>query len=154
MSLLHDAWRYLSRVLGLETVDRFPPGHAYPLTRWNRAYFDIASDLKAGQIEDAICAAIANTPSVFAHIKHPTPRMQRALLSLIEARVRRSVNDAADLVALLILAYDSPHTPEILPGLRDAIRLSRHEAMPQRVVNTLAFLGQMQSPFDVIEAGN
>ena len=35
-----------SRALGLESVDRFPPGHQYPRTRWDRAYFDIASDLK------------------------------------------------------------------------------------------------------------
>lgn len=75
--------------LRFETADSFPPGHPYARTRWEAAYFDIASDVKPDEIERRICAAIANTPSVFAYITNPTPRMQRALLNVIHDRLRR-----------------------------------------------------------------
>ena len=148
-----DALAHVSRVCGFDTVDSFPPGHLYARTRWNRAYFDIASDLKPEQIERALCDSIANTPAIFAHISHPTPRMQRALLAVIHTRMRRSCGDPADLAALLIEAYRSPHTPEAIPGLRAAIEQDAHEATPERARRLLGFLGAMPSAFDVIEAG-
>jgi hypothetical protein len=73
----------LSRICGFETADSFPPGHPYARTRWEAAYFDIASDVKPDEMERRICTAITNTPSVFAYITNPTPRMQRALLGVI-----------------------------------------------------------------------
>lgn len=141
-----------SRALGLESVDRFPPGHQYPRTRWDRAYFDIASDLKAEQMETALCEAIANTPSVFAHIAHPTPRMQRILLGVIHARLRRASTPPSDLVALLVDAYASPHTPEAMPGLRAAIASTEGYDPSMRVAHLQAFLADMPAAFDVIDA--
>jgi hypothetical protein len=149
---LLNALSYLSRVCGFETVDAFPAGHPYAATRWNGAYFDVASDLKPDQIEHKLCTAIANTPLIFAHITHPTPRMQRALLEVIASRLRRSCGNPADLVALLIEAYRSPLTPQAMPGLRAAIEASDGESMPQRVHQLLDFLGSMPLAFDVIEA--
>jgi hypothetical protein len=149
---LADVLAYVSRVCGFDTIDTFPPGHAYARTRWNRAYFDIASDQKPEQIERALCAAIANTPTVFGYITSPTPRMQRALLEVISMRVRRSCGSPGELVALLIRAYDSAHTIEAVPGLRTAIAQCAHEEMGERVRSVLAFLGQMPAAFDVIEA--
>lgn len=140
-----------SRALGLETVDAFPPGHAYARTRWNKAYFDIASDLSADQMESAVCAAIANTPQVFAHIRNPTPRMQRALLAIIEARLRRA-DGPADLVQLLILAYRSPHTPEVVPGLRAAIAANAGYDLAIQSHAVLAYLADAPAAFGVIEA--
>lgn len=133
---LTKALAYLSRVCGFDTVDSFPPGHQYARTRWNPAYFDIASDLKPEQIERALCEAITNTPLIFAHITHPTPRMQRALLAIIDARLRRSCGNPADLVTLLMRAYRSAETPEAMPGLRSVIESSQFDG---RAV--LAFLG-------------
>ena len=153
MPALLDALAYVSRVCGFDTIDSFPPGHRYARTRWNRAYFDIASDLKPEQIERSLCDSIANTPSIFAHIGNPTPRMQRALLAVIHSRMRRSCGNPADLVTLLIEAYRSPYTPEALPGLRAAIEQDAREAMPERARRLLDFLGAMPSAFDVIEAG-
>lgn len=132
------AW--LNRVCGFNTVDSFPPGSVHARTRWNAAYFDIASDLKPDQIERSICERIANTPAIFAHIVNPTPRMQRALLDVIETRMRRSCGDPVDLAALLVNAYRSPHTQEALPGLRAAI--VNHDGDVRAV---LAFLGAVQS---------
>ena len=40
--------RRASRALGFETIDAFPPGHRYAATRWDQAYFDIASDTQPG----------------------------------------------------------------------------------------------------------
>lgn len=157
MNALIDWLKHLSRICGFETADSFPPGHAYARTRWVGAYFDIASDVKPDDIERRICDAIANTPLVFAHITHPTPRMQRALLGVIESRLRqgggqRGRNDAAPLAALLIKAYQSPHTLECMPGLRRAIDSTRDEEAPYRVNALLAFLADdTQAPFDVIE---
>ena len=149
---LLDLLARASRALGFETVDAFPPGHAYARTRWDRAYFDIASDLKPDAIERALCEAIANTPAVFAHIVHPTPRMQRTLLGVIDTRLRRSCGNPADLVKLLIDAYRSPYTQEAVPGLRAAIAQGDGEEMAVRVRAVLAFLGAMPAAFDVIEA--
>jgi hypothetical protein len=78
-----------SRALGLESLSAFPPGHQYARTHWDPAWFDIPSDMKPDRIEAAICDAIAATPAVFAHIVHPTPRMQRTLLGAIHAQLRR-----------------------------------------------------------------
>jgi hypothetical protein len=144
----------VSRALGLETVDSFPPGHPYARTRWDRAYFDIASDMKPDDIERTLCEAIGNTPAVFGRIVNPTPRMQRTLLAAIETALRRSCRTPADLVELLIEAYRSPHTLDAIPGLRAAIAESEGDE-PQaqaQVRQVLAFLGAMQSAFDVIEA--
>lgn len=143
---------YVSRACGLETISSFPAGHPYARTHWNPAYFDIASDLKPDQIERSMCDAISNTPSVFAHIANPTPRMQRALLAVIDTRVRRSRSEPLDLAALLINAYRSPYTLEAIPGLRAAIEQGAHEDMAARARGVLAFLGAMHSAFDVIEA--
>jgi hypothetical protein len=157
MNALLDWLRHLSRICGFETAESFPPGHAYARTRWAGAYFDIASDVKPDEIERRICDAITNTPLVFAHITHPTPRMQRALLAVIETRLRhqngqaQGQRDAAPLAALLIKAYQSPHTLESLPGLRQAIDSTRHEEAPYRINALLAFLSDMQAPFDVID---
>jgi hypothetical protein len=140
-----------SRALGLETIDSFPPGHAYARTRWNRAYFDIASDMKPEQIERALCESIANTPTVFAHISNPTPGMQRALLAVIDARLRRSCGSPHELARMLVEAYDSPHTQEPMPGLRAAIAATRHLDMRERVQAVLDFLGAMPAAFDVID---
>ena len=150
--LLLDLWSKASHKLGFETVDRFPPHHAYARTHWDRAYFDIASDLKPEAIERSLCASIANTPSVFAHIANPTPAMQRTLLGVIETRLRRSCGAPSDLVALLIEAYRSPYTIEARPGLRAAIEASAGQEPRERVHATLAFLGAMPAAFDVIEA--
>jgi len=143
--------RYLSHVLGFETADSFPPGHPYERTRWNGAYFDIASDVKPDQIESRLCEAIGNTPLVFGYITNPTPRMQRALLAMLEERMRNNRGRASELAALLVAAYDSPHITEVVPGLRAVIAATRHEDMSERARSVMVFLGSMQSPFDVIE---
>jgi hypothetical protein len=143
--------RYLSHILGFETADSFPPGHPYERTRWNGAYFDIASDVKPDQIESRLCEAIGNTPLVFGYITNPTPRMQRALLAMLEERMRNNRGRATELAALLVTAYDSPHITEVVPGLRAAIAATRHDDMGERARSVMAFLGSMQSPFDVIE---
>lgn len=141
-----------SRALGFETADSFPPGHAYARTRWNKAYFDIASDTKPDAIEQRICEAIANTPYVFGQIVNPTPRMQRSFLGVIEARLRRAQGAPLDLAALLVNAYRSPHTVEVVPGLRQAIR-DTSEYAPQTQANAiLAFLADAPAAFGIIEA--
>ncbi|WP_307729878.1 hypothetical protein [Massilia sp. H6] len=141
-----------SRALGLETVDSFPPGHAYARTRWNKAYFDIASDLKPDAIETTLCEAIANTPLVFGEIVNPTPRMQRALLAVIEQRLRRGHGAPLDLAQLLVVAYRSAHTVETVPGLRRAILdASMYEPQVQASA-VLAFLADAPAAFGVIEA--
>ncbi len=147
LPVLINALAWINRVCGFNTVDSFPPGHAYARTRWNAGYFDIASDLKPDAIERSMCERIVNTPTIFAHIVNPTPAMQRALLSVIEARMRRASGTPSDLVALLVNAYRSPHTLDALPGLRHAIAAC--EGDPQGV---MAFLGAMPAAFDVIDA--
>ena len=141
-----------SRALGLETVDRFPPGHRYADTRWDKAYFDIPSDYKPERIEQAMFDAITNTPSVFAWIEHPTPRMQRALLGVIHARLRRGGSPPNDLLAMLLAAYDSPRTQEALPGLRAAVASTDGYDPSMRVAHLAAWLADMPAAFDVIDA--
>lgn len=144
--------KHLSRICGFDTADSFPPGHPHARTRWNAAYFDIASDVKPEEMERRICAAVSNTPLVFAHISNPTPAMQRALFGVIEERLRRNNGrEAAQMAALLIAAYRSPHVVEALPGLRTAIDDTRDDEAPARVRSVLEFLNGMASPFDVIE---
>lgn len=143
--------RYLSHILGFETADSFPPGHPYERTRWNGAYFDIASDVKPDQIESRLCDAINNTPLVFGYITNPTPRMQRTLLATLEERMRNNRGRATELAALLVNAYDSPHITEVIPGLRAAIAGTRDEEISERARSVMVFLGSTQSPFDVIE---
>lgn len=152
MTSISSVLSYLSRVCGFDTVDSFPPGHAYARTHWDRAYFDIASDLKPEQIERSLCSAIGNTPAIFAHISSPTPRMQRALLSVIEERVRRGSGNAGELVALLVAAYHSPYTMDAVPGLRAAIADLAGEPPAERARLILAFLSRMPAAFDVIDA--
>lgn len=143
--------RHLSRICGLETADSFPPGHPYERTRWDGAYFDIASDVKPDQIEHRLCEAIANTPLVFGYITNPTPRMQRTLFAVLEERMRNNRGRATELAVLLIQAYDSPHISEALPGLRAAIARTEGLEIGDRARALMAFLSDMQSPFDVIE---
>jgi hypothetical protein len=145
--VLTNALAWLSRVCGFDTVDSFPPGHAYARTHWTAAYFDIASDLKPDAIERSICERILNTPTIFAHIANPTPGMQRALLSVIDARVRRSSGTPTDLVALLVNAYRSPYTLDVIPGMRAAIVECDGDAR-----SVMDFLGGMPAAFNVIEA--
>ena len=142
----------LSRICGFETADSFPPGHPYARTHWDAAYFDIASDVKPDEIERRLCAAISNTPSVFAYITNPTPRMQRALLNMIHDRLRRQPGaGATDLVLLLIQAYDSPHIMEAVPGLRALIRDTEQEATNPRVHAILELLIGTPRGIDVID---
>jgi hypothetical protein len=142
----------LSRALGLDTADSFPPGHRYARTRWNAAYFDIASNVQADEMERRICDAIANTPLVFGHIVNPTPRMQRSLLGLLEQRLRLGHRrEAAQLAALLLRAYGSRDTPEAVPGLRAVIDAGAHLDGNERIAAVLDFLGGSAAPFDVIE---
>jgi|SRR5450830_281066 len=142
----------LSRALGLDTADSFPPGHAHARTRWRPAYFDIASNVPPDEIERRICDAITNTPLVFAHIVNPTPRMQRALFGLLEQRLRLGHRrEAAQLAALLIGAYRSPDIVEAMPGLKATIAGTAHLDANERIVAVLDFLGNADTPFDVIE---
>lgn len=60
LDTLGDLLARASYALGLENADRFPRGHASPYTRWNKAYFDIPSDLKAERMETIICAGITS----------------------------------------------------------------------------------------------
>jgi hypothetical protein len=138
-------------MLGFETADSFPPGHPYERTRWNGAYFDIASDVKPEQIEARLCDAISNTPLVFGYITNPTPRMQRALLAVLEQRMRNNRGRASELAILLVEAYDSPHISEIIPGLRAAVSATRGQDPGERARALMAYLGSTQSPFDVID---
>ena len=143
--------KHLSRICGFETADSFPPGHPYERTRWNGAYFDIASDVKPDQIEHRLCEAIGNTPLVFGYITHPTPRMQRALFAVLEQRMRNNRGRATELAALLVEAYRSPHTVEAVPGLRAAIARGDQNDPADQARQLMAYLGAMQSPFDVID---
>ena len=145
--ILTNALAWISRVCGFETLDSFPENHAYARTRWDAAYFDIASDMKPEQIERSICERIGNTPTIFAYIVNPTPRMQRALLAVIEARMRRSNSAPSDLVGMLVNAYRSPYTLDAVPGLRQAIIDSDGD-----IASVTQFLGAMPSAFDIIEA--
>lgn len=140
-----------SRALGLDSLDTFPSGHRYARTRWDPAWFDIASDTKPDRIQTAVCDAIAATPGVFAHIVNPTPRMQRTLLGEIHARLRRGASPPNDLVAMLIDAYASPGTPDTMPGLRAAIASTEGYDPTMRVAHLQAWLADMPAAFDVID---
>jgi hypothetical protein len=150
-SLFTTALAYLSKVCGLDSIDSFPSGHAFARTRWNPAYFDIPYGTKPEDIERTLCSAIGNTPSIFLHIVNPTPRMQRALLAVLAESMRRSDGRAGELAGMLIAAYASPHVQEAVPGLRAEISMSAYEDGSERVRRLLAFLSNMQAPFDVIE---
>ncbi len=143
--------RKLSYMLGFETVSSFPPGHPYERTRWNGAYFDIASYVKPDQIEQRLCEAIANTPLVFGQIDNPTPRMQRALLAVLEERMRHNRGRATELAVQLVHAYDSAHITEVIPGLRAQVAGTRHDDIAERARSLMAFLSSTHSPFDVID---
>ena len=151
MEILLTWLRRLSHLLGFETADRFPPGHPYERTRWNGGYFDIASDIKPDEIERRLCEAISNTPLVFGYIHNPTPRMQRALLAVLEERMRINRGRATELAALLVEAYDSPDITEVIPGLRQVIAATAGYDPGDRARSVMAFLSSTQSPFDVIE---
>ncbi len=140
-SVILDWVKKLSHALGFDTADSFPPGHQYARTRWTGAYFDIPSDTRADDMERRICDAIANTPLVFAHIENPTPRMQRVLIDVIGRRLQHNhEREAAQLAALLIRAYASPHTIEAVPGLRRTIEATEGYEAPARVRALFAFL--------------
>lgn len=151
-SLFNNAISYFSRLCGLESLDSFPAGHAFARTRWNPAYFDIPYGTHPDQIERMLCTAIENTPSIFVHIVNPTPRMQRALLLLLDESLRRGDGAAAELLAMLVNAYTSPHVQDALPGLRAAIVAAQFEEEPARMRSVLEFLARMNAPFDVIDA--
>ncbi|RSZ60127.1 hypothetical protein HF313_14530 [Massilia atriviolacea] len=145
--ILTQALAYVSRVCGFDTVDSFPPGHVHARTHWSGAHFDIASDLKPDQIERALCEKIANTPLIFSQIANPTPDMQRVILGMIGTRLRHSAAQPLDLVSLLVNAYRSPYTREVLPGLRAAIEENNGDLR-----SVLDFLGESGSAFGVIDA--
>jgi hypothetical protein len=150
-TLFESSIAYLSKKLGLDTVTAFPTGHLYARTNWNSAYFDIASDMTPDQIERALSDAIHNTPSIFAHINNPTPRMQRSLLAVLHDSVRRNDGNTAQWAGLLINAYASSHVHEVLPGLRAEIATTAGVAPEERIRSLIVFLANMAAPFDVIE---
>ncbi len=142
---------YLNRALGLESVTSFPARHVFARTNWDPSYFDIPYGTKPDEIERRACTAISNTPTIFAHINNPTPRMQRALLAVVEERLRRNDRSAGDLVELLILAYESPYVQEALPGLRSEIEATTYDDISMRVRRVVSFLSSMQASFNVID---
>jgi hypothetical protein len=150
-TLFNAALAYLSKICGLESVTSFPANHPFARTHWDPSYFDIAYGMKPDQIDQVLSDAIHNTPSIFAHINNPTPRMQRSLLAVLHDSVRRNDGNAAEWAALLINAYSSRYVQEVLPGLRAEIAGSLGAAPPDRVRSLLVFLASMAAPFDVIE---
>jgi hypothetical protein len=78
-------------------------------------------------------------------------RASRAL-GIIHARLRRGSVAPTDLVAMLIDAYDSPHTPEALPGLRAALASTEGYDPSMRIGHLQAWLADMPAAFDVIDA--
>jgi hypothetical protein len=150
-SLLESTLSYLSKALGLESLTSFPSGHAFARTSWTPSHFDIPFGTRPEEIERRICTAIGNTPNIFAHISNPTPRMQRALLAVIAERLRRQDRSAGELLVLLIAAYASPHVQDAVPGLRSVIEDSANLEQGERLRNVVAFLNNMQAPFDVID---
>jgi hypothetical protein len=143
---------YLSKALGLESVSCFPARHIYAHTNWDPSYFDIPYGTKPEEIERRICDAIENTPTIFAQINNPTPRMQRTLLDVVTERLRHNDRSAGDLVSLLIHAYTSPFVREAFPGLRAEIEASAYEEFSTRVRRVLSFLLNMQTSFNVVDA--
>ncbi|MGZ3181719.1 MAG: hypothetical protein ACXU8N_04685 [Telluria sp.] len=151
LDTLADLLARAGRRLGLDSLDRFPPGHPYERTYWDRAYFDVPSDAAPDAIERIICAAIANTPTVFAHISHPTPAMQRVLLGFIEQRAARDPNGAVALAALLVDAYGSRYTPESIPGLRAALADTAQLERPTRARALVAWLADTPAASAIID---
>lgn len=150
-SLFNSSLAYLSKICGLDSVTSFPANHPFARTHWDPSYFDIAYGMKPDRIEQVLCDAIQNTPSIFAHISNPTPRMQRSLLAVLHDSVRRNDGNAAEWVGLLINAYSSRYVQEVLPGLRAEIAGSVGAPSADRVRSLLVFLANMAAPFDVIE---
>jgi hypothetical protein len=150
-TLFNAALAYLSKICGLESVTSFPANHPFARTHWDPSYFDIAYGMKPDLIEQVLSDAIHNTPSIFAHINNPTPRMQRSLLAVLHDSVRRNDGNAAEWAVLLINAYASRYVQEVLPGLRAEITGSVGLALVDRVRSLLVFLASMDSAFDVIE---
>src|SRR5271165_5770645 len=120
-SVFKSVTSYLSKQLGLESISSFPSRHIHARTEWSPSHFDIPYGTPPEDIERRICIAIGNTPTIFAHINNPTPRMQRALLAVIAERLQRNDRTAGDLMELLIASYASPHVQEAVPGLRAEI---------------------------------
>lgn len=150
-SLFDASLAYLSKICGLDSVTSFPSNHPFARTHWDPSYFDIAYGMKPDQIEHVLSDAIHNTPSIFAHINNPTPRMQRSLLAVLHDSVRRKDGNAAEWAGLLINAYASRYVQEVLPGLRAEIAASAGAPPADRVRSLLVFLASMAAPFDVIE---
>ncbi|MES2049537.1 MAG: hypothetical protein V4447_14140 [Pseudomonadota bacterium] len=150
-TLFHASLAYLSKICGLDSVTSFPANHPFGRTHWDSSYFDIAYGMKPDQIEQVLSDAIHNTPSIFAHINNPTPRMQRSLLAVLHDSMRRNDGNAAEWAGLLINAYTSRYVQEVLPGLRAEITGSIGAAPADRVRRLLVFLASMAAPFDVIE---
>ena len=88
-TLFNATLAYLSKICGLESVISLPANHPFARTHWDPSYFDIAYGMKPDQIEQVLSDSIQNTPSIFAHINNPTPRMQRSLLAVLHDSVRR-----------------------------------------------------------------
>lgn len=143
---------YLSKRFGLESVNSFPAGHAFDRTHWDRSYFDIAYGTPPERIEAMMCDAITNTPTIFSRIENPTPRMQRALLSIVDRGVRRNEGNVGQLVGMLIAAYASPYVEDAMPGLRRAIELCAHEERHERVRRILYFIATIPAPVDAIDS--
>jgi hypothetical protein len=135
----------------LESVSSFPARHIDAHTSWDPSYFDIPYGTKPDEIERRMCTAIDNTPTIFAHIDNPTPRMQRALLHVIGERMRQNDRSAADFLGLLINAYASPLVREAVPGLRAEIEASAYDDFGTRVRRVSSFLLNMQASFNVID---
>lgn len=150
-SLFTATLAYLSKICGLESVTSFPSGHAYARTHWNPAYFDIAYGMPPQQIEQTLCDAIRNTPSIFAHIQNPTARMQRSLLAALHDSLLRKDGHATEWAGLLIAAYASRHIQEVVPGLRAEITASASLAQAERARSLLVFLANMPVAFEVVE---
>lgn len=150
-TLFTNALAYLNKMCGLESVTSFPSAHPFSRTSWNPSYFDIAYGMKPDQIEQMLCDAIGNTPSIFSHISNPTPRMQRSLLAVLHDGMLRNDGHAAQWASLLIAAYSSRYVQEVVPGLRAEINTSSDAAHADRIRSLLVFLANMKAPFDVIE---
>ncbi len=152
ISIFKSTMSYLSKALGLESASSFPVKHIHAHTNWDPSYFDIPYGTKPEEIEHRICNAIDNTPTIFAQINNPTPRMQRALLDVVAERIRHNDRSASDLVGLLIHAYASPFVREAFPGLRAEIDASAYEEIGARIRRILSFLLNMQASFNVVDA--
>jgi predicted nucleic acid-binding protein len=74
----------------LETVDAFPPGHRYARTRWDRAYFDIASDLKPDAIERSPVRGDRQYAQRVRPHRQPDPAHAARPAGRDRARLRRS----------------------------------------------------------------